>query len=135
MQTFGARVQEAMHQAGIGQSELARAVGKSRQYVHQVLSGRVLPSSGVADEVCAVLGIEPPSEAERQQRQRGRTSNLADWQAQRAVDSEREMRSFVSAWQGASSAQDVAAQLGITPGAARSRASRLRAAGVDLPYL
>ncbi|WP_337004384.1 MULTISPECIES: helix-turn-helix transcriptional regulator [unclassified Microbacterium] len=53
---FAAFVRANRLSAGLTQEDLAQAVRKSRRWVHDLESGKVVPSLNAAIEVAAVLG-------------------------------------------------------------------------------
>lgn len=54
-----ARLQEAIRQSGMTQTELAKRIGVIQQSIAQYLSGRSMPALDTFANLCAVLDVDP----------------------------------------------------------------------------
>ncbi len=53
------RLQEAIKQSGMTQTELAKRTGVIQQSIAQYLSGRAMPAIDTFANLCAVLDVDP----------------------------------------------------------------------------
>ena len=53
------RLQEAIRQSGMTQTELAKKTGVIQQSIAQYLSGRAMPALDTFANLCAVLDVDP----------------------------------------------------------------------------
>ena len=53
------RLQEAIRQSGMTQTELAKKTGVIQQSIAQYLSGRAMPALDMFANLCAVLDVDP----------------------------------------------------------------------------
>lgn len=53
------RLQEAIRQSGMKQTELAKKTGVIQQSIAQYLSGRAMPALDTFANLCAVLDVDP----------------------------------------------------------------------------
>lgn len=53
------RLQEAIKQSGMTQTELAKKTGVIQQSIAQYLSGRAMPALDTFANLCAVLDVDP----------------------------------------------------------------------------